>query len=126
MKGHQAIMRSEKRRHRDDESIDRFIDDLESLRRKSYPEESTNRRIFSIASKFIDGVKSDDWRTVLATYYTLSKDIAPTSEEMRCFSVAFLLKQALGIFSALRNAILEWTFLCFGKQLGIKITQITS
>ena len=59
---------------RDDESIDRFLDDLESLKRRSDPEESTNRRNFSIASKFIDGVKSDDLRTMLATYYTLSKD----------------------------------------------------
>ena len=58
MKGHQAMMRFEKRRQRD--SIDRFLDDLESLRRRSDPEESTNRRNFSIASKFIDGVKSDD------------------------------------------------------------------
>ena len=32
MKGHQAMMRFEKRRQRDDESIDRFLDDLESLR----------------------------------------------------------------------------------------------
>ena len=83
MKGHQAIMRFEKRRQRDDESIDRFLDDLESLRRRSDPEESTNRRNFSIASKFIDGVKTDDLRTILATYYSLSKDSAPTPEEMR-------------------------------------------
>ena len=48
MKGHQAMMRFEKRRQRDDESIDRFLDDLESLRRRSDPEESTNRRNFSI------------------------------------------------------------------------------
>ena len=33
MKGHQAMMRSEKKRLRDDESIDRFLDDLESLRK---------------------------------------------------------------------------------------------
>ena len=65
MKGHQAMMRFEKRRQREDESIDRFLDDLESLRRRSDPEESTNRRNFSIASKFIDGVKSDDLRTML-------------------------------------------------------------
>ena len=83
MKGQQARMRFEKRRQRDDESIDRFSDDLESLRRRSDPEELTNRRNFSFASKFIDGVKSDDLRTMLATYYTLSKDNAPTSEEMR-------------------------------------------
>ena len=55
MKGHQAMMRFEKRRQRDDQSIDRFLDDLESLRRRSDPEESTNRRNYSIASKFIDG-----------------------------------------------------------------------
>ena len=83
MKGHQAKMRFEKRRQREDESIDRFLDDLESLRRKSDPEESTNRRNFSIASKFIDVVRSDDLRTMLATYYTLSKDNAPNQEEMR-------------------------------------------
>ena len=91
MKGHQAMMRFEKRRQRDDESIDRFLDDLESLRRRSDPEESTNRRNFSIASNFIDGVKSDDLRTMLATYYTLSKDSAPTPEEMRQKSREYML-----------------------------------
>ena len=91
MKGHQAMMRFEKRRQRDDESMDRFLDDLESLRRRSDPEESTNRRNFSIASKFIDGVKSDDLRTMLATYYTLSKDSAPTPEEMRQKSREYML-----------------------------------
>ena len=91
MKGHQAMMRFEKRRQRDDESIDRFLDDLESLRRRSDPEESTNRSNFSIASKFIDGVKSDDLRTMLATYYTLSKDSAPTPEEMRQKSREYML-----------------------------------
>ena len=91
MKGHQAMMRFEKRRQRDNESIDRFLDDLESLRRRSDPEESTNRRNFSIASKFIDGVKSDDLRTMLATYYTLSKDSAPTPEEMRQKSREYML-----------------------------------
>ena len=34
MKGHQAMMRFEKSRQRDYESIDRFLDDLESLKRK--------------------------------------------------------------------------------------------
>ena len=91
MKGHQAIMRFEKRKKRDDESIDRFLDDLESLRRRSDPEESTNRRNFSITSKFIDGVKSDNLRTMLATYYTLSKDNAPTPEEMRQKSREYML-----------------------------------
>ena len=83
MKGHQAMMRFAKRRQRDDESIDRLLGYFESLRRRNDPEKSTNRRNFSIASKFIDGVKSDDLRTMLTTYYTLSKDNAPTPEEMR-------------------------------------------
>ena len=76
-------MRFEKRRLRDGESIDRFLGDLESLRRKSDPEESINRKNFSITWKFIDRVKSDNLRSMLATYYTLSKDNAPTPEKMR-------------------------------------------
>ena len=85
------MMRFEKRRQRDDESIDRFVDDLESLRQRSDPEESTNRRNFSIASKFIDWVKSDDLRTMLATYYTLSNHNAPTPEEFRQKSREYML-----------------------------------
>ena len=52
MKGHQAMKRFKKRRQRDDETIDQFLDNLESLRRRSDPEESSNRRNSSIASKF--------------------------------------------------------------------------
>ena len=37
------------------------------------------------------GVKSDDLRTMLATYYTLSKDSAPTPEEMRQKSREYML-----------------------------------
>ena len=81
MKDDPAIF--EKRRQREDASSCRFLDDLESQRKRSDPKESTNRRNFSSASKFIDGVKSDDLRTMLATYYTLSKDNAPITEEMR-------------------------------------------
>ena len=91
MKNHQAMMRIEKRRQREDESIDRFLDDLESLRRRIDPEELTNRRNLSIASKFIDGARSDDLLTMLATYYTLSKDNAPTPEEMRQKSREYML-----------------------------------
>ena len=36
MKGHQAMMRFERRMQRDEESIDQFLDDLESLRRSSH------------------------------------------------------------------------------------------
>ena len=77
MKGHQAMMRFEKKTTGG--GVNRSIpDDLENLRRRGNPEESTTRRNFSIAPKFIDGVRSDDLRTMLATYYTLSKNNAPT------------------------------------------------
>ena len=91
MKGHQAMMRFETRRQRDDETIDRFLDDLESLRRRCDPVESTKGGNFSTASKFIDGVKSDDLRTMLATFYTVSQDNAPTPEEMRQKSREYML-----------------------------------
>ena len=87
------MMIFEKKRQRYDESIDRFLDDLERLRRRSDPEESTDRRNISITSNFIDGLKSDDLRTMLATYpyYKLSKDNAPTPGEMRQKSREYVL-----------------------------------
>ena len=99
------MMRFEKRRQREDESTDQFLDDLETLRRRrSDPEESTNRRNFSIASKFIDGVRSCDLRTMLSTYYTLSKDNAPTPEEMKKKSKEYMLmKQKKYSYSEGRN-----------------------
>ena len=38
VQGHQAMVKFEKRRQRDDESIDKFLDDLELLRRRSNPD----------------------------------------------------------------------------------------
>ena len=46
-------MRFEKRRQREDETIDK----LEMLRRRSQPDESNRRMNLAVASKFIDGVK---------------------------------------------------------------------
>ena len=43
----------------------------------------TQKWNFSKASKFIDGVNSDDLNTLLEIYYTLLKDDAPTPGEMR-------------------------------------------
>ena len=104
MKGHQAMMRFEKRRQRDDESIDQFLDDIESLRKRSDPEESTKRKNISIASKFIVGVRSNDLRKMLATYYTLSKDNTPTPEKMRRKSREYMLiKPKKYSFSENRN-----------------------
>ena len=58
VQGHQAMMRFEKRRQREDETIDKFRDDLELLRRRSEPDESNRRINLAVASKFIDGVKN--------------------------------------------------------------------
>ena len=73
----------EKRRQRDDESIDKFLDDLELLRRRSNPDERISERNLAIASKFMDGVKSDELKTMLATHFTLSLDQVPTPDDLR-------------------------------------------
>ena len=70
--GHQAMIKFEKRRQRDDESNDKFLDDIELLRRRSNPDENISEGSLAIASKFIDGVQSDELVTMLATHFTLS------------------------------------------------------
>ena len=49
MKRHRPMMKFEKRRQKDDESLGRFLDDPESLRNRNDPQESTNRKNFSVA-----------------------------------------------------------------------------
>ena len=56
VKGHHAMVKFEKRRQRDDESIDKFLDDLELLRRRSNPDEKISERNLAIAWNFMDGV----------------------------------------------------------------------
>ena len=91
VQGHQAMMRFEKRRQREDETMDKFLDDLEMLRRRSQPDESNRRMNLAVASKFIDGVKNDELRTMLATHYTPLSTKAPTPEELRLKSKEYLL-----------------------------------
>ena len=91
VQGHHAMMRFEKRRQREDETIDKFLDDLEMLRRRSQPDESNRRMNLAIASNFIDGVKNDELRTMLATHYTPLSTNAPTPEELRLKSKEYLL-----------------------------------
>ena len=91
VQGHQAMMRFEKRRQREDETIDKFLDDLEMLRRRSQPDESNRRMNLAVASKFIDGVKNDELRTMLATQYTPLSTNAPTPEELRLKSKEYFL-----------------------------------
>ena len=91
VQGHQAMMRFEKRRQREDETIDKFLDNLEMLRRRRQPDKSNRRMNLAVASKFIDGVKNDELRTMLATHYTTLSTNAPTPEELRLKSKEYLL-----------------------------------
>ena len=91
VQGHQAMMRFEKRRQGEDETIDKFLDDLEMLRRRSQPDESNRRMNLAIASKFIDDRKNDELRTILSTHYTPLLTNAPTSEELRLKSNEYVL-----------------------------------
>ena len=83
VQGHQAMVNFEKRRQRDDESIDKLLDDLELFRRRSNPDERISERNLAIASKFMDGVKSDELKIMLATHFTLSLDQVPTADDLR-------------------------------------------
>ena len=91
VQGHQAMVKFEKRRQRDDESIDKFLDDLELLRRRSNPDERISERHLAIASKFMDGVKSEELKTMLATHLTLSLDQVPLPDDLRMKSREYLL-----------------------------------
>ena len=71
VQGHQVRVKFEKRCQRDDESRDNFLDDLELLRRRSNPDERISEQNLAIASKFMDGVKSEELKTMLATHFTL-------------------------------------------------------
>ena len=91
VQGHQAMVKFEKRRQRDDEFIDKFLDDLELFRRRSNPDEKIPERNLAIASKFMDGVKSDELKTMFATHSTLSLDQVPTPDVLRMKSCEYLL-----------------------------------
>ena len=91
VQGHQAMAMFEKRRQRDDESIDKFLDELELLRRRSNSDERISERNLAIASKFMDGVKSDELKTMLATHFTLSLDQVRTPDDLRMKSREYLL-----------------------------------
>ena len=80
---HQAMMRFKKRRQREDKTIDKFLDNLEMLRRRSQPDESNRSMNLAVASKFIDGVKNDELRTMLATHCISLSRNKPTPEELR-------------------------------------------
>ena len=111
VQGHQAMVNFEKRRQRDDESTDMFLDDLELLRRRSNHDERTSERSLAIASKFMDGVKSDALKTMLATHFTLSLDQVPTPNDLRMKSREYLLI----------NPRVQNRFSNFGNYIGTNI-----
>ena len=91
IQGHQAMAKSEKRRQSDDESIDKFLDGLELLRRRSNLDERISERNLAIDSKFLDGTKSDELKTMLATHFTLSLDQVPTPDDLPMKSLEYLI-----------------------------------
>ena len=84
-------MAQDKWGQREDETIDKFLDDLEMLRRRSQPDGSNSRMKLAVASKFNGGGKNDELRTMLATHYTPFSTKAPTPEELRHKSKEYLL-----------------------------------
>ena len=85
------MMRFEKRRQLEDETIDKFMDDLEKFRGRSQPDESNSRLNLAVSSKIIDGVKNEELRTMLATHYTHLSTNAPTPEKLRLKSKDYIL-----------------------------------
>ena len=85
------MMRFDKQKQREDETIDKFLNNRETLRRRSQPDESNRRMNLAVASKFIVGVKNDELRTMLATHYTPLSANALTPEELRLKSKEYLL-----------------------------------
>ena len=83
VQAHQAMVKFETRRQRDDETIDKFLGDPELLRGRSNPDERISERNLAIASKFMDEVKSDELKIMLTTHFTLSLDQVPTPDELR-------------------------------------------
>ena len=79
------------KRHQRDESIDKFLDDLELLRRRSYPDEKILERNLPIASKFMDGVKSDELKTMLVTHFNFLADSGHTHDGLSIKSGEYLL-----------------------------------
>ena len=84
-------MAQDKWGQREDETIDKFVDDLEMLRSRSQPDGSNSRMKLAVASKFNDGGKNDELRTMLATPYAPLSTKAPTREELRHKSKDYLL-----------------------------------
>ena len=91
VQGHQAMVKFERKHQRDNESIDKFLDDLELLRRRGNPDERSSERKLAIASKFMHGVKIDELKTMLAKHFALSAVSVPTADDLHMKSSEYLL-----------------------------------
>ena len=91
LQGHQVMVKFEKRRQRDDESIKKYFDELQLLRRSSNPDKIIHARNLAIASKFLDLARSDNLKTMLATHFNLSTGCVPTTDDLRMKSREHLL-----------------------------------
>ena len=94
VQGQRAMVNFEKRRQRDDEYIDKLLDELELSRRRSNPEERIPERNIAIASKFMNRVKSDELKTIWASHFTLSADSVPTTDDLRMKLREYLLTKS--------------------------------
>ena len=83
VQGHQEMVKFEKSHQRDDESIDKFLDILELLRRRSKPDKRIPEKNLAKDSKFVDGVKSVELKTMFATHFNLSADTVPMPDDLR-------------------------------------------
>ena len=66
------------------ESVDRFIDALEALRARAFPNEDKETRNGEILQRFVAGVKDRSIHTMLITTYCNSRsNHVPSIEELR-------------------------------------------
>ena len=83
--------REQETRQREDEMVDKFLDDFEMLSRQSQPDESNSGMNLAVSSKFIDSVKNGKLPTMLATHYPPILTNAPTPEDLKLKSKQYLL-----------------------------------
>ena len=73
------------RMQKPEESLMQYLDALESLRSKGFPDESTATRRYEIMQRFIKGVRSSELNSMLSIKYSDEKFIEdpPTEEQLR-------------------------------------------
>ena len=76
----------------EDEDIMTFLDNLESLRSKGFPEEDVTTRRYEILQRFISGVRSVELHGALAAKYAEEKYVTepPTEEELRYVATEYV------------------------------------